>query len=109
MSVSRVGTKAVSPVHGAKFIDSMNRRGFLSLSEYIARHPDVDAKMFDDPPFGHMWLDDPWAQADKDDPRPVEILVRWLGKDLDEAQLEKIKGVEYGKRAREAGRAKRRR
>ncbi|KAG8711671.1 hypothetical protein FRC08_015617 [Ceratobasidium sp. 394] len=86
-----VGTKAVSPVHGAKFIDSMNRRGFLSLSEYIARHPDVDAKMFDDPPFGHMWL------------------VRWLGKDLDEAQLEKIKGVEYGKRAREAGRAKRRR
>ncbi|KAG9102829.1 hypothetical protein FRC06_001018 [Ceratobasidium sp. 370] len=104
-----VGTKAVSPVHGAKFIDSMNRRGFLSLNEYVARHPDVDARMFDDPPFGHMWLDDPWAQADKADPRPVEILVRWLGKDLDEAQLEKLKGVEYGKRAREAGRAKRRR
>jgi hypothetical protein len=52
----RVGTKSVSPIHGAKFIDSMNRRGFLSLGEYVARHPDVDAKMFDDPPFGHLWL-----------------------------------------------------
>ncbi|KAG8708004.1 hypothetical protein FRC09_001505 [Ceratobasidium sp. 395] len=104
-----VGIKAVSPVHGAKFIDSMNRRGFLSLSEYVARHPDVDAKMFDEPPFGHMWLDDPWAQADKTDTRPIDILVRWLGKDLDEAQLEKLKGIEYGKRARETGRAKRRR
>ncbi|KAG8743706.1 hypothetical protein FRC10_011579 [Ceratobasidium sp. 414] len=101
-----VGIKPVSPVHGAKFVDSMNRRGFLSLSEYVARHPDVDVKMFDEPPFGHMWL---WAQADKADPRPVEILVRWLGKDLDETQLEKLKGIEYGKRAREAGRAKRRR
>ncbi|KAG9126552.1 hypothetical protein FRC07_003006 [Ceratobasidium sp. 392] len=104
-----VGIKAVSPVHGAKFIDSMNRRGFLSMSEYVARHPDVDPKMFDEPPFGHMWLDDPWAQADKADTRPVDILVRWLGKDLDEAQLEKLKSIEYGKRARETGRAKRRR
>ncbi|QRW14732.1 hypothetical protein RhiLY_13731 [Ceratobasidium sp. AG-Ba] len=104
-----VGTKAVSPVHGAKFIDSMNRRGFLSLSEYVARHPDVDPKMFDDPPFGHLWLDDPWSMSNKNDTRPVEILVRWLGKDLDESQLEKLKAIEYGKRAREAGRSKRRR
>ncbi|QRV86162.1 hypothetical protein RhiJN_14180 [Ceratobasidium sp. AG-Ba] len=104
-----VGTKAVSPVHGAKFIDSMNRRGFLSLSEYVARHPDVDPKMFDDPPFGHLWLLFQWSMSNKNDTRPVEILVRWLGKDLDESQLEKLKAIEYGKRAREAGRSKRRR
>ncbi|KAF8744786.1 hypothetical protein RHS02_02013, partial [Rhizoctonia solani] len=104
-----VGIKAVSPLHGARFIDSMNRRGFLLLSEYIARHPDVNADIFSEPPFGHLWLDDPWASTDKNDTRPVEILVRWLGKDLDETQLEKLKGVEYGKRARETGRAKKRR
>lgn len=50
-----------------------------------------------------------WATADQKDTRPVEILVRWLGKDLDETQLEKLKGIEYGKRARETGRAKKRR
>ncbi|CAE6427546.1 unnamed protein product [Rhizoctonia solani] len=104
-----VGIKAVSPLHGARFIDSMNRRGFILLSEYVARHPDVSPDIFSEPPFGHLWLDDPWATTDKDDTRPVEILVRWLGKDLDEAQLEKLKGIEYGKRARETGRAKKRR
>ncbi|CAE6459800.1 unnamed protein product [Rhizoctonia solani] len=104
-----VGIKAVSPLHGARFIDSMNRRGFILLSEYVARHPDVNSDIFSEPPFGHLWLDDPWATVDKNDTRPVEILVRWLGKDLDEAQLEKLKGIEYGKRARESGRAKKRR
>ncbi|CAE6433613.1 unnamed protein product [Rhizoctonia solani] len=104
-----VGIKAVSPLHGARFVDSMNRRGFLLLSEYVARHPDVNTSLFSEPPFGHLWLDDPWASTDENDTRPVEILVRWLGKDLDETQLEKLKGIEYGKRARETGRAKKRR
>ncbi|KAB5593052.1 hypothetical protein CTheo_3517 [Ceratobasidium theobromae] len=104
-----VGIRAVSPLHGARFIDSMNRRGFLLLSEYIARHPDVDPDIFGEPPFGHLWLDDPWTTSGKNDTRPIEILVRWLGKDLDETQLEKLKGIEYGKRARETGRIKKRR
>ncbi|CAE7061883.1 unnamed protein product [Rhizoctonia solani] len=104
-----VGIKAVSPLHGARFVDSMNRRGFILLSEYVARHPDVNPDIFSEPPFGHLWLDDPWATTDQTDTRPVEILVRWLGKDLDQAQLEKLKGIEYGKRARETGRAKKRR
>ncbi|KDN49386.1 hypothetical protein RSAG8_02088, partial [Rhizoctonia solani AG-8 WAC10335] len=51
-----VGIKAVSPIHGARFVDSMNRRGFILLSEYVARHSDVNPDIFSEPPFGHLWL-----------------------------------------------------
>lgn len=34
----------------------MNRRGFILLSEYVSRHPDVSPDIFSEPPFGHLWL-----------------------------------------------------
>ena len=104
------------------------RRGFLPVDEYglssltadgsswsnlelntVSLHPGTDRSLFTHVPDGHAWIDEPaWIrhrQGSPSDPAsPVselEVLVRWLGDDIDMERLDEIKDIEYGRKSKE--------
>ncbi|KAG8853385.1 hypothetical protein FRB96_008175 [Tulasnella sp. 330] len=103
-----VATRSISAVINARMNDTLTRRrGFLPVDEYLSLHPGTERSIFENPPDGHTWTDEPcWAKHPSGSPTSsegadLEILVRWLGDDVNAEKMEEIKDNEYGKKSKE--------
>lgn len=97
------------------------RRGFVPVDEYgtadsfltvihilthsflaflVALHPGTDRMLFTHVPDGIAWIDEP-AWIKNPNTGELEVLVRWLGDDIDMERLDEIKDIEYGRRSKE--------
>ncbi|KAG9001620.1 hypothetical protein FRB93_012046 [Tulasnella sp. JGI-2019a] len=103
-----VATRSISAMINARMNDTLTRRrGFLPVDEYISIHPGTERAIFEAPPDGHAWVDEPcWTRHPNGSPAnsesaELEILVRWLGEDVDETKMDELKDNEYGKKSKE--------
>lgn len=103
-----VATRSLSATGNARMNDTLTRRrGFVPLDEYIAAHPGTDRTLFESVPEGHSWIDEPsWTRPPGDSPHnsegaELEVLVRYLGDEMNSEMLDELKDSEYGKKSKE--------
>ncbi|KAG8996194.1 hypothetical protein FRB90_012807 [Tulasnella sp. 427] len=96
-----IATRSITALGNARMNDTLTRRrGFVPVDEYIALHPGTDRTLFTSVPDGHAWIDEaPWIRNPESG--DLEVLVRWLGDEIDMARLDQIKDMEYGRKSKE--------
>ncbi|KAG8942917.1 hypothetical protein FRC04_003317 [Tulasnella sp. 424] len=96
-----IATRSITALGNARMNDTLTRRrGFVPVDEYIALHPGTDRTLFTSVPDGHAWVDEaPWIRNPESG--ELEVLVRWLGDEIDMARLDQIKDMEYGRKSKE--------
>ncbi|KAG8893307.1 hypothetical protein FRB99_002064, partial [Tulasnella sp. 403] len=96
-----VATRSISALGNARLNDTLTRRrGFVPVDEYVALHPGTDRTLFSSVPAGHTWIDEPpWIRHPESG--ELEVLVRWLGDEIDMERLDEIKDIEYGRKSKE--------
>lgn len=66
----------------------------------VALHPGTDRSLFSSAPDGHGWFEVPgWKR--QTELGELEVLVRWLGDEMDMNRLDEIKDIEYGRKSKE--------